>query len=228
MSDRVYWACADVLMVGVQLPTSPSLPAPAELRQRLLTALDAMVGKGRSLGIQDADLAEARYALVAFLDEQILKSSWYGRNEWMGQPLQLLLYQHNTAGENFFVRLRSLLQQGNRPEALHAYYLCLTLGFRGAYGVSGDMASLSSFTDAARKQLVSSLVPTNKLGPHAEPRERVQKTKSSSAPLIALIVGSLLLTALVVFGLDRLLQSDVHDALRAMPLGSSRVSRDAP
>jgi type VI secretion system protein ImpK len=200
-----------------------SLPPPVELRQRLLTALDAMVGRGRNLGISDADLAEARYALVAFVDEQILKSNWPGRNEWMGQPLQLLLYQSNTAGENFFVRLRSLLQQGNRPDALHAYYLCLALGFRGAYGVSGDHASLSSFTDAARKQLGSVLVPTNKLGPHAEPRERAGKTKSSNAPLIALVVGSLALAAAVLFGLERMVQSDVHDALRAMPLGSARV-----
>jgi type VI secretion system protein ImpK len=223
MSDRIYWACADVLMVAVQLPTAASLPPPSELRQRLLTALDSMVGRGRAAGLPDADLAEARYALVAFIDEQILKSSWPGRNEWMGQPLQLLLYQHNTAGENFFVRLRSLLQQGNRPDALHAYYLCLTLGFRGAYGVSGDHASLTSFTDAARKQLASSLVPTNKLGPHAEPRERAQKNKSSNAPLVALVVGSIAVAAAVVFGLERLVQSDVHDALRAMPLGSARV-----
>ncbi len=213
----MYWVCADVLMLAVQLPGAPQLPPPVELRQRLLTALDAMVGRGRAAGVSDADLAEARYALVAFIDEQILKSNWTGRNEWMGQPLQLLLYQQYTAGENFFVRLRALLQEGRRSDALHAYYLCLVLGFRGAYGISGDHAALASFLEAARQQLARGMPPSERLGPRAEPRERVRETRRSSLPLIALVLGAVLVTSGLLFGLERLATSELSDAVEEMP-----------
>ena len=46
--------------------------------------------------------------------------------------------------------------------------------------------------------------------------------KSSNAPLIALVLGSLAVAAAVVFGLERMVNGDVHDALRAMPIGSAR------
>ncbi|MFO7180801.1 MAG: type IVB secretion system protein IcmH/DotU [Pseudomonadota bacterium] len=220
MSDRMYWVCADVLMLAVQLPGAPQLPPPAELRQRLLTALDAMVGRGRAAGVSDADLAEARYALVAFIDEQILKSNWAGRNEWMGQPLQLLLYQQFTAGENFFVRLRALLQEGRRLDALHAYYLCLVLGFRGAYERSGDHQALAWFLEATRQQLGRGLPSAERLGPRAEPRERVRETRRSSLPLVALVVGAVVVTSGIVFGLERLATSELRAAVEEMPQGS--------
>jgi type VI secretion system protein ImpK len=151
MLEPIYWACADVVILAVQLPNAPVLPSAAELRQRLVTALDAMVTRGRSAGIGDADLAEARYALVAFVDEQILKSNWPGRAEWMSQPLQMQLYREYRAGENFFVRMRALLQRGGASMALEVYYLCLVLGFRGAYGVSGEAGALTGYSDAARQ-----------------------------------------------------------------------------
>ena len=103
-SDQIYWACADALVLAVQLPAAASLPPASELQQRLMTLLDGIVAKGRKAGVPDVELAEARYALTAFMDEQILKSNWPGRAEWMNQPLQLQLYREFTAGENFFKR----------------------------------------------------------------------------------------------------------------------------
>lgn len=224
MNDQVYWACADVLVLAVQLPSAANLPSAAELRQRVLTALDAMIGKGRAAGLNDADLAEARYALVAFIDEQILKSNWPGRNEWMGQPLQLLLYREYTAGENFFVRMRALLQQGTRPLALEVYYLCLALGFRGAYGLSGDLTALTTYVDAARQQIARALPPAAKLAPHAQPSERARAVRTSYAPLIGLIAGCILLVCGVLFGFRHSLQSRVEETLRQVPLASSGVN----
>jgi type VI secretion system protein ImpK len=216
MSDRVYEVCSDVLMLAVTFPLSAHLPPPAELRQRLQTALDAMVGRGRQAGIPEPDLADMRYALVAFIDEQLLKSTWPGRSEWMGQPLQLVLFNQYDAGETFFSRLNHLLN-ANRPEALAAYYLCLALGFRGQYGVSGDMSTLNGLMQAAQQQLARTLPRSDKLGPHAIPAERARQNKSSNAPFIALIVGSLLLTAAVLVGLAIGVRSEVKQTIDAMP-----------
>lgn len=224
MIDELYWASAEVLVLAVQFPTSPALPPPAELRQRIMTALDAMVGRCRSSGIPEPDIAETRYALVAFLDEQLLKSNWAGRTEWMSQPLQLALYGEFNAGENFFVRLRALLQQGNRALALQGYYLCLALGFRGAYGMSGDPNALQSFMDAARQQLAQALPPTTKFGPHAEPRDRARAVRLSNAPLIALVLGSVLLAVAAVVGLERLVAADVKDVVHSLPAPGAELS----
>lgn len=213
MTEPLYWSCADLLALGVRLPQSNNLAPPHELRQRILTGLDTMVGRGRARGFPDSELAEARYALVAFLDEQINKSNWPGRNEWMGRPLQLELYREYTAGENFFKRMRALLQQGQFSPALEVYYLCLLLGFRGAYGASADTRTLSGFSESARQRVAQAWPSTAKLAPRAEPPDRLSARRTNHAPLIVAIVGSLVVVLVVIFGLERLLESDVDNLL---------------
>jgi type VI secretion system protein ImpK len=178
--------------------------------------LDAMVNEGRANGVPDVELAEARYALVAFIDEQVLKSTWFGRTEWMSQPLQLLNYREYTAGENFFVRLRSHLQSGARPLALEIYYLCLALGFRGAYGVTGETAAIASYFDATRRELGKRLPSTAKFGPHALTGERVAAERKSNLLLISVIVGCSVLVLLVLVGLHFELRSEVGQALLSL------------
>ncbi len=224
LHDRLCAAASDVLILAVQLPASPHLPPVAELRQQLLTALDAMVGKGRAAGLSDLDLAEARYALVAFIDEQILKSNWVGRAEWMGQPLQLQLYGEYTAGENFFHRLRGLLEAGISP-ALEIYYLCLALGFRGVYGTSGDQRAIAQFTQTAQQNVLRALPSGTKLGPHAEPADRVAAVRTSNAPLIALIASCALAALLSIGGLYFAVRSNLTRALDAMSAPSATSAR---
>jgi type VI secretion system protein ImpK len=214
-------------MLAVSFPHSPSMGSAGELRQRLQVALDAMVGRGRAAGIQEPDLADMRYAVVAFLDEQILKSNWPGRNEWMSQPLQLVLFNQYTSGEHFFNRLRALLGEG-RAEAIAAYQLCLALGFRGQFGTGGDQTALSSFAQAALQQVSRNLPRADKLGPHAIPADRAQQVKSSNAPLIAFAAGGLLIALGLLFGLERLVKSDVQKTLDALPQGALSQPASAP
>lgn len=216
MTEPLYWSCAELLALGVRLPQSSNVAPAHELRQQILTALDTMVGRGRARGFPDNELAEARYALVAFLDEQINKSNWPGRTEWMGHPLQLELYREYTAGENFFKRMRVLIQQGQFSPALEVYYLCLLLGFRGAYGASGDTRTLSGFSESARQRVAQAWPATAKLAPRAEPPDRLSARRTSHAPLLAVIVGSLVIVIGLIFGLERLLNSDVENVLGAM------------
>lgn len=224
MTEQLYRACADVLSVAVQLPSAAQLPPANELRQRMIQSLDGMVLRGRALGIPDAELAEARYALVAFTDEQILKSNWPGKNEWMNQPLQLALYREYTAGENFFVRLRALLQSGRPALALEVYYLCLMLGFRGAYGKTGDVQSVNTWSEAARQQLKPTLPDASKLGPHAQPQDRGRVERTNKLALILLIAGCVVVSVVVLFGLKALLDSNLQEATSVMvePTGATQ------
>ena len=227
MSQRVYAACAEVLMLAVSFPHAPSMGSAGELRQRLQVALDNMVGKGRAAGIQEQDLADMRYAVVAFLDEQILKSNWPGRNEWMSQPLQLVLFNKYTAGEHFFNRLRGLLGEG-RADAIAAYQLCLALGFRGQYGTGADPNSLAGFAQGALQQVSRTLPRSDKLGPHAIPADRAERVKTGNAPLIAFTAGGLLIAFGLLFGLERLVHSEVQKALDTLPRALPQAAASAP
>lgn len=216
-NDQIYWACADVLVLSVQLPAATTLPPAVELQQRLMAALDGIVSKGRNAGVPDVELAEARYALTAFVDEQILKSNWPGRSEWMNQPLQLQLYREYTAGENFFKRMTALMQRGTPSVALEVYYLCLALGFRGAYGVTGDSHGLNAFIEAARQHVMRTLPPPPRIGPNALPMDRAPASRLSNALIYALIAGCLLLVAGVLVVLSYTLERELTGALQLAP-----------
>ena len=217
MSDAIYWPSAPALILATQLPTAGTLPAPHDLRQRIIDVLDRMVGAARAARVSETEIAEARYALVAFIDEQILRSSWPGRVEWMNQPLQLTLYREVTAGENFFARMRALLNHGGHESALEIYYLCLALGFRGAYGVSGNAAGLASFADAARERVIQRLPSAAKLSPSALPRDRAREIRGNRGALIGLLAGCAVVVLAVVIGLRVTLASSIRDAVRNMP-----------
>lgn len=194
----LYRACADILALAAQLPVAPLPASPAELRQQLVAALDKMISRGRRAELPDRDLAEARYALVAFLDEQVLRASWHGRTEWMNRPLQFELYQDNNAGEDFFVRLGALLRSGDRPLAVQVYYLCLALGFEGMYGQNGDRQSLAKFVHAARRQLAAVLPATDRSSPHGVPVRRTLSSTRSGGSWFWLFGGALLVALTIV------------------------------
>lgn len=217
-NDQIYWACADALVLAVQLPAAASLPPATELQQRLMTLLDGIVAKGRKAGVPDVELAEARYALTAFMDEQILKSNWPGRAEWMNQPLQLQLYREYTAGENFFKRMTALMQRGTPSVALEVYYMCLTLGFRGAYGISGDAHGLSAFADAARQHVMRTLPPPPRIGPNALPMDRAAASRLSNLLIYSLVAGCLFLVIGVLVALSYTLDRDLAEAMQMAPL----------
>jgi type VI secretion system protein ImpK len=232
MNERLYQVCADVLVTAVQLTQGSSITGSGDLRQRLIGALERMVNDGRRIGIADADLAEARYALVAFIDEQVMRSDWAGRAEWMARPLQLELYRENTAGENFFVRLRSLLRAGDRPVAVEIYYLCLVLGFQGAYRDGGEPQALEKFTRAARDNLRKVLPDPSKVSPHAKPKGSTRSVKTGWGPLIVIAASSAFLILIVLVGLGWSASSEesalVEQLGRADPKGALSVVRPQP
>ena len=193
----MYRACADILALATQLPVAPLPSSPTELRQQLVAALDKMMSRGRRAELPDLELAEARYALVAFLDEQVLRTSWPGRTEWMNRPLQFELYQDNNAGEDFFVRLGALLRSGDRPLAVQVYYLSLALGFEGMYAQNGDRRSLEKFVQAARRQLASVLPPTDRSSPHGVPVRQTSSIARGGSTWFWLVGGILLVASTI-------------------------------
>ncbi len=112
-ADAMYRACADVLAAAAQIGNGWGAPPAPTLRNDMVAHLRQFVSRCRDAGIPDAETAEARYAIVAFIDDRVLKeSAWAGRAEWMNNPLQLQFFREYAAGENFFGRMRALAQRG--------------------------------------------------------------------------------------------------------------------
>ena len=193
----MYRICAAPILRASAFPLGIPAAQPLEVRDWFRAQLDRMVVEGRAIGLEQADLEEARYALVAFIDERVLRSSWPGREEWMRQPLQLICYRENVAGENFFRRLRTLLRAPRRLPAIQVYALCLALGFRGAYQQSADVSALAKFQRAAFRRLFDALPPRDVASPHLQ-RPLCPDTPRQGSPLLLALCGGVLLVGLVL------------------------------
>jgi type VI secretion system protein ImpK len=109
------------------------------IHSALRSAEKDAVGKG--YGPEDARFATT--AVVALLDESILNSVNPAFADWSRMPLQQELFGHNVAGEVFFENLEKLDNRSDSPEVadlLEVYCLCLLLGFKGRYSLSGPEA----------------------------------------------------------------------------------------
>jgi type VI secretion system protein ImpK len=108
------------------------------LRAGALKLFEAFEARTKGLRLDAEDVAAAKYALAAFMDEAVLSSEWDGREGWADEPLQLRFFNDTVAGWVFFEKLDAIRAQDppNVP-LLELYHACLALGFRGRYGVEG-------------------------------------------------------------------------------------------
>lgn len=211
MIDKMYWACGEVLSVGAQLAEAPNLPSADIMKRRVSTLLEDMERRGTELGIQKRDLDDARYALVAFIDEQLFRARWAGRQEWMLEPLQLVYFNENTAGEGFFERLDALEKDPARVHVLEVYYLCLALGFQGKYAVRGG-DGLAAVTDRIASILARATPRGDVLSPHDVPPDARSSRARRETPV--LVIGGVVVAVAILLAvtLKLVLSSSTSDA----------------
>ena len=226
MIDRMYWACGEVLSVGAQLAEAPGLPSPEIMKRRVATLLEDMDRRGAELGIQKVDLEEARYAIVAFIDEQLFKAPWAGRQEWMLEPLQLVYFNENTAGEGFFTRLDALERDPTRVHVLEVYYLCLTLGFLGRYAVRGG-EGLGAVIDRLAAILGRATPQGDVLSPRGAPLDQGKTRGRREAPVLLLAGGLVGLALLVAIVLKLALVSTTSDVTARMQAATAAQASGA-
>ena len=220
--ENTYWASADALSLATQLARARDLPAPEELQQRIGTMFEVMARRFREDGLADDDLNNARYALCAFMDEQVLRSSWPGRQQWLAQPLQLVYFNENTAGEGFFARMEALERQPNRGNVLQIYYLCLALGFQGKYAVHSREAFGALF-DHVSAEVDRSLIRTDVISPHGESRDPARSFVRSERPIVALSIGFFAFSLFVFVALKLFLLQSTSSTVGAMNKSSAGI-----
>jgi type VI secretion system protein ImpK len=223
--DAMFVASAEVLIAASQLGVGSDLSTPERLREDLLGLLRQMVSKCRAAGVPDAETAEARYALVAFIDDRILKSNWLGRAEWMNNPLQLQLYREYAAGENFFARMRAIQQRDRRAPALEVYHLCLALGFTGALQGANAVQQAQAYLEATR-DCVPRLPPGAPLSAHAIPPDHYGAAAPRRPLVLFLSIGCavvvLLALGLLGWSLGRAIDGAEHGLGPAAAQGAAR------
>lgn len=101
-------------------------------------ALDYLKG-----GFSETHYTVARYAVIAFIDEAMLSSTWQHKDKWKKELLQMKFYQTVKAGEEFFNKLNALSSMESvDKEIREVYYYCLMLGFCGKYFSPADQHKL--------------------------------------------------------------------------------------
>jgi type IV/VI secretion system ImpK/VasF family protein len=187
-------------------------PDPATLRNQILGLLDAFARDPTAQSAPPVDLEEARFALVAWADESILRTDWSGRQQWLGEPLQLQLFRTNRAGDEFFERLARL--RAEQTDAREVFFLCLVFGFEGGYADREPerralIAQQFEMLRVARRAVdVTSLSPVTPTAYEVEIELSAPRGRSVRGPLLmigaaclglfGLLFGILFLTAGVV------------------------------
>jgi type VI secretion system protein ImpK len=213
-SDAMYRASADVLAAAARIGNGWGAPPAATLRNDMIELLKQFVVRCREAGVPDAETAEARYALVAFIDDRVLKeSAWAGRAEWMNNPLQLQFFREYAAGENFFGRMRALAQRGGPYLALEAYYLCIALGFVGA--APGGAGAPRAYGQSARSLLLLDGSP-DRIAPNAIPVERHRAQRRPFPIAISAAVACAIVCILGLVGLQLSLGTVIERAAREL------------
>jgi len=117
-----------------------------DFRASIRAALKAAMEQAKAMGYSSEVNQLAFFAVVAFLDESVLKMQNPAFADWAQRPLQEEMFGHNRAGEIFFDHLQAILVRQDSAETadcLEIYCLCMLLGFRGKYALSASISSLS-------------------------------------------------------------------------------------
>ena len=103
---------------------------PSAQQQRL--AIRGLLEHGEAILGTRREWDLARYAIVSWIDEMFVDSSWQGAEWWSNNVLEVEIYNTRLCFEQFYVRAKEASTLSQR-DALEVFYLCMMLGFRGLY-----------------------------------------------------------------------------------------------
>ena len=226
--ERVYAVTKDCINALIQLKNvdDSAMLAPEMFHQRICGYIDQMRTTASQAGMQDRDVHDIMYALVALADEFAMRKPGALRDMWMSNPLQLHYFQENLAGENFFNRLEHLLADPSRQETLRVFYWCLVFGFQGKFAIRGGELQLAAVQRRVQDALGQAMRPEALSKRHMRPRERVTRRSQSYLTVwlgLFAVLFSLVLIVVLRLALDKQ-AGDFTDDIKAMSAESDPAS----
>lgn len=107
--------------------------------------------------ITQQDVQNAKFALVAYLDELIMSSPKPVGRVWANNPMQLEYFNDFNAGEKFYENLEELRHgsDARTVDLLEIYYMCLVLGFKGKFASRQGREKRKLLMDNLSRELVA-------------------------------------------------------------------------
>lgn len=113
-------------------------------RNQVLQLLDAHEARKDIGAYGSDDIANALFAVAAFIDEKVMNSGWREKATWGAELLQRHYFNTTRGGVEFFTRLDTLNPYNpSERDVREVYFYCLALGFSGQYYRPGDRAQLA-------------------------------------------------------------------------------------
>ena len=195
---RLAGYCHDLLNMVLKMQMANDFGDAAVFRDKIRKLINQIEIKAQKSAVPTAEIDHTKFALIAFVDECVITSDWDQREDWIANPLQMEIYGRFDAGDQFFTRLDTFLQNpGANASVTGVYYTCLGLGFKGRYAIDGEkeLSLLISKTNDVLKKTVVSIPET--LSPSTVPEK---STRSSDTKILSWYLGfGTILLALIFY-----------------------------
>ena len=134
-NNPVVDAARMIFALVVRLRLTNKAPSVTDLRDKLLQHL-ANFDRSLKRNHVPGDLAQdASYALCSFIDESVMSTPWGTQSDWTNLTLLSQRHKDRHGGEKFFkITSKALGEPSRYIDLLEFLYICLSFGFRGAYG----------------------------------------------------------------------------------------------
>jgi type VI secretion system protein ImpK len=214
---RLAGYCHDLLNMVLKMQIANDFGDAAVFRDKISDLINQIEIKAQKNACPAAEINHTKFALIAFVDECVITSDWDQREDWIANPLQMEIYGRFDAGDEFFTRLETFLQNpGENAAVTGVYYTCLGLGFKGKYAIDGEeeLRLLISKTNDALKRTVISFPEL--LSPSGVPEKSV---RSSDKKFLSWYLGfGTILLALIFYLIITLISINAVDkALEVLP-----------
>lgn len=190
-------------------------------RNQFREALKLAHDDARTRNYSDEADRDARFAVVAFLDESVLNLRSAVFADWVRKPLQEELFGVHIGGEIFFRNLERLMGQVDSPvlgNILEVYLLCLALGYAGRYSVSGK-GDLKTIRDNVMQRLRRIRGARQGLAPAWRPQS--EEAPPPNDPWVKRLLYAAVASVVLVIGLFVIYQLTLHSAVTGVASISS-------
>ncbi|HUI92573.1 MAG TPA: type IVB secretion system protein IcmH/DotU [Chitinivibrionales bacterium] len=168
-SRDVSTLCTDLFLIIIRMREAEDLGDPAALRKLITYYIGLFEKNCKAIGMAPESILEAKYAMVALMDETVLSVPGACRDFWLTRPMQLDYFGDNLAGQEFYEKLQKmLLQPENKKDVLEVYFLCLSLGFEGKYKLFNPEERITIMEDLGRMIRRTRIRVSAELSPHGK------------------------------------------------------------
>ncbi|MGN7915242.1 DotU family type IV/VI secretion system protein [Enterobacter sp. 22466] len=168
-------------------------------RQACIVLLEQAIDNARQQDVSESEKDAAHVAVIAWLDETILRSALSWRQRWQGELLQRKYLNITVAGERFFTLLDQL--DPLHHQAREIFLFCLQQDFQGQYRLPDDKSALKTVIAEQRRLCLPDAWQTwpndAAIAPPAPaPTDNLSR---GLAPLLMLLAGIVLQYAFLYF-----------------------------